>query len=166
MRPDRLFPLVLALLLLAGPGQAQIANLFSAKPKSETAKPAQAPVAVDPRAEAEKQLAEARRQQEAGRIENGAAPRNTVKSNSVFSNTPSSRASALARSSGETRSGGSVLDFMTRRPQRCNAIAMHRSPALMPGQDPRTAIEPAFMQCGPTRHSPAQPVTPEPATTG
>ena len=65
---------VLALLLLAGPGQAQIANLFSAKPKSETAKPAQAPVAVDPRAEAEKQLAEARRQQEAGRIENGAAP--------------------------------------------------------------------------------------------
>ncbi len=65
---------VLALLLLAGPGQAQIANLFSAKPKSEAAKPAQAPAAVDPRAEAEKHLAEAQRQQEAGRIESGAAP--------------------------------------------------------------------------------------------
>jgi hypothetical protein len=64
----------LALLLLAGPGQAQISNLLSAKPKSETVKPAEAPAAVDPRTEAEKQLAEARRQQEAGRIESGTAP--------------------------------------------------------------------------------------------
>ena len=69
----RLF-VTLALLLLAGPGQAQISNLLSAKPKSETVKPAEAPAAVDPRTEAEKQLAEARRQQEAGRIESGAAP--------------------------------------------------------------------------------------------
>ena len=65
---------VLALLLLAGPGQAQISNLLSAKPKSETVKPAEAPAAVDPRTEAEKHLAEAQRQQEAGRIESGAAP--------------------------------------------------------------------------------------------
>ena len=64
----------LALLLLAGPGQAQIPNLLSAKPKSEAVKPAEAPAAVDPRAEAEKHLAEARRLQEAGRIESGAAP--------------------------------------------------------------------------------------------
>jgi len=65
---------VLALLLLAGPGQAQIPNLLSAKPKSEAVKPAEAPAAVDPRADAEKHLAEARKQQEAGRIESGAAP--------------------------------------------------------------------------------------------
>ena len=64
----------LALLLLAGPGQAQISNLLSAKPKSEAVKPAEALAAVDPRAEAEKQLAEARRLQEAGRIESGTAP--------------------------------------------------------------------------------------------
>jgi len=64
----------LALLLPAGPGQAQITNPFSAKPKSEAVKPAEAPAAADPRAEAEKYLAEARRQQEAGRIESGAAP--------------------------------------------------------------------------------------------
>ena len=58
-----------ALLLLAAPGQAQIANLLSPKPKSEAVKPAETPAAVDPRAEAEKHLAEARRLQEAGRIE-------------------------------------------------------------------------------------------------
>ena len=44
------------------------------RPKSEAVKPAEAPAAVDPRAEAEKQLAEARRQQETGRIESGTAP--------------------------------------------------------------------------------------------
>jgi len=63
-----------ALLLLAGPGQAQIANLLPVKPKSAAVKPAEAPAAVDPRAEAEKLLAEARRLQEAGQIESGAAP--------------------------------------------------------------------------------------------
>ncbi len=76
----RLF-VTLALLLLAGPGQAQISNLLSAKPKSETVKPAEAPAAVDPRTEAEKQLAEARRQQEAGRIESGTAPKPTASGN-------------------------------------------------------------------------------------
>ena len=63
-----------ALLLLAGPGQAQIANLLSPKPKSEAVKPAEPPAAVDPKAEAEKHLAEARRLQEAGRIESGVSP--------------------------------------------------------------------------------------------
>ncbi len=72
-RGIRLFA-ALALLLLAGPGQAQIPNLLSAKPKSEAVKSAEAPAAVDPRADAEKHLAEARKQQEAGRIESGAAP--------------------------------------------------------------------------------------------
>jgi small-conductance mechanosensitive channel len=65
---------ILALLLLAGPGQAQIGNLLSAKPTTEAAKPAAAPAAVDPRSEAERHLAEARRQQEAGRIESGTTP--------------------------------------------------------------------------------------------
>jgi len=74
-RPLKIRLLVtLALLLLAGPGQAQIANLLNAKPKIEAAKGADAPAPVDPRAEAEKQLAEARGQQEAGRRENGTAP--------------------------------------------------------------------------------------------
>ncbi len=74
-RPNKIARVAaLALLLLAGPGQAQIANLLSAKPKSEAVKPAEAPAAVDPRTEAEKQLAEARRQQEAGRVESGASP--------------------------------------------------------------------------------------------
>lgn len=74
-RPNKIARVAaLALLLLAGPGQAQIPNLLSAKPKSEAVKPAEAPAAVDPRAEAEKHLAEARRQQEAGRIESGTAP--------------------------------------------------------------------------------------------
>jgi small-conductance mechanosensitive channel len=72
-RGIRLFA-ALALILLAAPGQAQIPNLLSAKPKSEAVKPAEAPAAVDPRADAEKHLAEARKQQEAGRIESGAAP--------------------------------------------------------------------------------------------
>ena len=74
-RPNKIARVAaLALLLLAGPGQAQIANLLSAKPKSEAVKPAEAPATVDPRTEAEKQLAEARRQQEAGRVESGASP--------------------------------------------------------------------------------------------
>ncbi|MBL8420218.1 MAG: mechanosensitive ion channel [Dechloromonas sp.] len=74
-RPNKIARVAaLALLLLAGPGQAQIANLLSAKPKSEAVKAAEAPAAVNPRTEAEKQLAEARRQQEAGRIESGTAP--------------------------------------------------------------------------------------------
>jgi len=63
-----------SLMILAAPGQAQIPSLLPSKPKSETVKPAEAPAAVDLRTEAEKQLAEARRQQEAGRIESGAAP--------------------------------------------------------------------------------------------
>lgn len=66
--------ITLALLLLAGPGQAQIANFLTTKPKIEAAKGADAPAPVDPRAEAEKQLAEARGQQEAGRRESGTAP--------------------------------------------------------------------------------------------
>ena len=65
---------ILALLLAAGPSQAQLGSLFPAKPKPAPTKPATAPVAVDPRIEAEKHLAEAQRQQEAGRIESGGAP--------------------------------------------------------------------------------------------
>ena len=64
----------MAIMLIAGPCHAQISNLFPVKPKSEAVKPAAAPVAVDPRAEAEKQLTEARRQQDAGRLENGSTP--------------------------------------------------------------------------------------------
>ena len=74
----RLFrrPLLAAaiLLVLAAPGQAQIPGQLSSKVRNEAVKPVAAPVAVDRRNEAEKQLAEARRQQEAGRIESGAAP--------------------------------------------------------------------------------------------
>ena len=70
----RLLLAAASLMILAVPGQAQIPNLLPSKPKSETVKPAEAPAAVDLRTEAEKQLAEARRQQEAGRIENGTAP--------------------------------------------------------------------------------------------
>jgi hypothetical protein len=40
---------------------------------------------------------------------------------------------------GRLRSGGSVLDFMTRRPQLCDAVAMQGSPTSTLGQDPRTA---------------------------
>jgi len=74
----RLFrrPLLAAaiLLVLAAPGQAQIPGQLSSKVRNEAVKPVAAPVAVDRRNEAEKQLAEARRLQEAGRIESGAAP--------------------------------------------------------------------------------------------
>ena len=68
------FLAILALLLAASPSQAQLGGLFPAKPKTAPTKPATAPVAVDPRIEAEKHLAEAQRQQEAGRIESGGAP--------------------------------------------------------------------------------------------
>ncbi len=78
MRPSRFSAIrllaVLALLLTAIPGHAQLGSLFPAKPKTAPTKPTEAPVAVDPRIEAEKHLAEAQRQQEAGRIESGAAP--------------------------------------------------------------------------------------------
>ncbi len=63
-----------ALVCLAGPGLAQIPNLLPAKPKSEAAKPAEVPAPRDQRAEAEALLAEARRQQEAARLEDGSAP--------------------------------------------------------------------------------------------
>lgn len=62
------------LAVLAAPGQAQIANLLSPKAKSDSVKPQPAPDAVNLRAEAEKQLADARRQQEVERIESGASP--------------------------------------------------------------------------------------------
>jgi len=65
---------VLALLLTCIPGHAQLGSLFPAKPKTAPTKPTEAPVAVDPRIEAEKHLAEAQRQQEAGRIESGTTP--------------------------------------------------------------------------------------------
>ena len=63
-----------ALVCLAGPGLAQIPNLLPAKPKSEAAKPAEVPAPRDQRAEAGALLAEARRQQEAARLEDGSAP--------------------------------------------------------------------------------------------
>ncbi len=69
-----LLPVAMAFMFIAGQGHAQIPSLLPASPKSEAIKPAEAPAAVDLRTEAEKQLAEARRQQEAGRIESGAAP--------------------------------------------------------------------------------------------
>jgi potassium-dependent mechanosensitive channel len=62
------------LVCLAGPGLAQIPNLLPAKSKSEAAKPAEVPAPRDQRAEAEALLAEARRQQEAARLEDGSAP--------------------------------------------------------------------------------------------
>lgn len=65
---------VLALLLTCIPGHAQLGSLFPVKPKTAPTKPTEAPVAVDPRIEAEKHLAEAQRQQEAGRIESGTTP--------------------------------------------------------------------------------------------
>jgi len=65
---------VLALLLTCIRGHAQLGSLFPAKPKTAPTKPTEAPVAVDPRIEAEKHLAEAQRQQEAGRIESGTTP--------------------------------------------------------------------------------------------
>ncbi len=78
MRPSRSSAIrllaVLALLLTAIPGHAQLGSLFPAKPKTAPTKPTEAPVAVDPRIEAEKHLAEAQRQQEAGRIESGTTP--------------------------------------------------------------------------------------------
>jgi len=78
VRPSRSLAIrllaVLALLLTASPGHAQLGSLFPAKPKTAPTKTAAAPVAVDPRIEAEKHLAEAQRQQEAGRVESGAAP--------------------------------------------------------------------------------------------
>ncbi len=78
MRPSRSSAIrllaVLALLLTASPGHAQLGSLFPAKPKTAPTKPTEAPVAVDPRIEAEKHLAEAQRQQEAGRIESGTTP--------------------------------------------------------------------------------------------
>jgi len=63
-----------ALICLFGSAQAQIPNLLPAKPTSEAVKPAEAPAPRDPRAEAETLLAEARRQQEAARLEDGSAP--------------------------------------------------------------------------------------------
>ena len=63
-----------ALICLAGSAQAQIPNLLPAKPKSEVVKPAEALAPGDQRAEAEVLLAEARRQQEAARLEDGSAP--------------------------------------------------------------------------------------------
>ena len=78
MRPSRSSAIrllaVLALLLTASPGHAQLGSLFPAKPKTAPTSPAATPVAVDPRIEAEKHLAEAQRQQEAGRIESGTTP--------------------------------------------------------------------------------------------
>lgn len=78
MRPSRSSAIrllaVLALLLTCIPGHAQLGSLFPAKPKTAPTKPTEAPVAVDPRIEAEKHLAEAQRQQEAGRIESGTTP--------------------------------------------------------------------------------------------
>ena len=63
-----------ALICLAGSAQAQIPNLLPAKPKSEAVKPAEVLAPGDQRAEAEALLAEARRQQEAARLEDGSAP--------------------------------------------------------------------------------------------
>ncbi|MGA7477456.1 MAG: mechanosensitive ion channel domain-containing protein, partial [Azonexus sp.] len=63
-----------ALICLAGSVQAQIPNLLPAKPATETVKPAEAPAPGDQRAAAEALLAEARRQQEAARLEDGSAP--------------------------------------------------------------------------------------------
>lgn len=78
MRPSRSSAIrllaVLALLLTCIPGHAQLGSLFPVKPKTAPTKPTEAPVAVDPRIEAEKHLAEAQRQQEAGRIESGTTP--------------------------------------------------------------------------------------------
>jgi small-conductance mechanosensitive channel len=63
-----------ALVCLAGWAQAQIPNLLPAKPATEAVKPAEAPAPRDQRADAEALLAEARRQQEAARLEDGSAP--------------------------------------------------------------------------------------------
>ncbi|MFZ1901188.1 MAG: mechanosensitive ion channel domain-containing protein [Azonexus sp.] len=63
-----------ALICLAGSVQAQIPNLLPAKPATEAVKPAEAPAPGDQRAAAEALLAEARRQQEAARLEDGSAP--------------------------------------------------------------------------------------------
>ena len=63
-----------ALICLAGSAQAQIPNLLPAKPATDAVKPAEAPAPGDQRAEAEALLAEARRQQEAARLEDGSAP--------------------------------------------------------------------------------------------
>jgi small-conductance mechanosensitive channel len=64
---------LVALICLVGSAQAQIPNLFPAKSKSEAVKPAEAQAPVDRRAEAEALVAEARRQQEAARLEDGNA---------------------------------------------------------------------------------------------
>jgi small-conductance mechanosensitive channel len=63
-----------ALVCLAGWAQAQIPNLLPAKPANEAVKPAEALAPRDQRADAEALLAEARRQQEAARLEDGSAP--------------------------------------------------------------------------------------------
>ena len=63
-----------ALICLAGSAQAQIPNLLPAKPATDAVKPAEAPAPGDQRAAAEALLAEARRQQEAARLEDGSAP--------------------------------------------------------------------------------------------
>ena len=59
----------MALMFIVGPGHAQITNLLPAKPRSEAAKPAETPSTNDLRSQAETHLAEARRQQEAGRLD-------------------------------------------------------------------------------------------------
>jgi len=64
----------MALMFIVGPGHAQITNLLPAKPRNEAAKPAETPSTNDLRSQAETHLAEARRQQEAGRLEDGTTP--------------------------------------------------------------------------------------------
>jgi small-conductance mechanosensitive channel len=64
----------LALICLAGSAQAQIPSLLAAKPATVAVKPAESSAPGDERAAAEALLAEARRQQEAARLEDGSAP--------------------------------------------------------------------------------------------